>query len=328
MKCFNEYGHVTGEEVQLEVVRFAGKGGNATVWEVLVLSHSKRQVKTAADRGWRGFDTIPERVALKLSLRHCELKPEDQLEITEAHAAAAGRAVMALEYQVMRDSGGYGSVVNGYDWGSVAGAGGVELHGLLMELSPLGSLDALLVKDGQPCGLDATTTRHLVCQAAHGLPQLHEQGRAVHRDVKPSNLLLFGSSLELATCKLADFGSCHVCAGADDAHTSAKAGTAAYAAPEQVQGLTYDARVDTWQLGLLVLVLRTGMLPFWYLKAQCEDSAAEQARRCPEELDNPSSPYCNLLKKRERNFVKQCLVVNQLSRPTVTALCRDSFYLL
>jgi serine/threonine protein kinase/WD40 repeat protein len=95
-------------------------------------------------------------------------------------------------------------------------------------------------------------TAEVGIQAARALAHAHERG-IVHRDVKPSNLLLDPEGIVWIT----DFGLVKT-AGSDLTATGALLGTLRYLAPEQLQGRC-DARSDIYALGLTlyeVLTLR------------------------------------------------------------------------
>ena len=98
-------------------------------------------------------------------------------------------------------------------------------------------------------------------QAALGLGHAHSQG-IVHRDVKPSNLLL----TEARQIKVLDLGL-GVLMEADDASQFATAdgiavGTVDYMSPEQARGLEVDGRSDLYSLGCSMYHLMTGKLAF------------------------------------------------------------------
>ncbi|MFO0957835.1 MAG: serine/threonine-protein kinase [Isosphaeraceae bacterium] len=98
-------------------------------------------------------------------------------------------------------------------------------------------------------------------QAALGLAHAHEQG-IVHRDVKPSNLLLGPDE----AIKVLDLGL-GVLLEADQ-HTSfatadgIAVGTIDYMSPEQASGKEVDGRSDLFSLGCTMYHLLTGRLPF------------------------------------------------------------------
>jgi serine/threonine protein kinase len=95
-------------------------------------------------------------------------------------------------------------------------------------------------------------------QVADALAYAHEQG-VIHRDVKPSNVLM----AEDGHVWLADFGiSRLVGETAHHTETGKLIGTAAYLAPEQVQGGTLTPVIDVYALGLVLLELITGQLAY------------------------------------------------------------------
>ena len=97
----------------------------------------------------------------------------------------------------------------------------------------------------------------LVRDAARALHHAHEHG-IVHRDVKPSNLLVEGRHVYVV-----DFGLAKELAEAGATH-SGVVGTPAYMAPEQAQGRpgAIDARSDVYALGATLQRCLTGAPPF------------------------------------------------------------------
>jgi serine/threonine protein kinase len=88
----------------------------------------------------------------------------------------------------------------------------------------------------------------------------HEQG-LIHRDVKPSNILLTQKGQPMLT----DFGIAKLLE-LDDGHTLTGAGvgigTPEYMAPEQALGKAVDGRADLYSLGIVFYELVTGRKPF------------------------------------------------------------------
>jgi hypothetical protein len=95
-------------------------------------------------------------------------------------------------------------------------------------------------------------------QTAAGLAAAHAQG-LVHRDVKPSNILL-EQGIERAL--LTDFGLARAADDASLTHTGYLPGTPHYMSPEQARGDAIDARSDLFSLGSVMYAMCTGRPPF------------------------------------------------------------------
>ena len=99
----------------------------------------------------------------------------------------------------------------------------------------------------------------LAAEAGYAVHVLHGAG-VIHRDVKPSNLLL-GSDRTPPAVLVADLGSAKQLA--DASGLTVTTGTPAYMAPEQVfQTGGFDARADVYALGVVTFELLTGQKPF------------------------------------------------------------------
>ena len=124
----------------------------------------------------------------------------------------------------------------------------------LMEYVPDGNLrDA-----GAGSQVFATAhVREIVRQLATGLAALH-RGGITHRDLKPDNVLVRGTGPS-GEMVLTDFGLSRRLNSS--VHFTTGARTSAYAAPEAWAGHVSPAR-DWWSLGIVVLELATGQLPF------------------------------------------------------------------
>jgi serine/threonine protein kinase len=95
-------------------------------------------------------------------------------------------------------------------------------------------------------------------QTARGLAAAHAQG-LVHRDVKPSNILLDGT---VERALLTDFGLALAVDDASITRTGIIAGTPQYMSPEQARGGSVDARSDLFGLGCVLYAMCTGHPPF------------------------------------------------------------------
>jgi len=105
--------------------------------------------------------------------------------------------------------------------------------------------------------LDADTTLRISLRLLDALEVAHRNG-VVHRDVKPSNILLCRDG----RVKIADFGI----AKADDqtelTRDGAMIGTATYLAPEQLTDEPVDGRADLYSLSIVMYECLTGKVPF------------------------------------------------------------------
>ena len=136
-----------------------------------------------------------------------------------------------------------------YDFGIHSG-GGRSFAYLVMEYA-FGSL-----ADRYPSGtrVPFDTIRSYVSAIASALYYAHNQG-IIHRDVKPSNVLIGENDNIL----LSDFGIATL-TSADEDHVIT--GTPAYMAPEQVTGSRITAAADQYALGIVVYEWLCGFPPF------------------------------------------------------------------
>ena len=117
-------------------------------------------------------------------------------------------------------------------------------------------LEALLRSDGP---LEPARAIAIASQVADALDAAHARG-LVHRDVKPSNVLLDRQDRR-EHVYLADFGLTQSVSdrGPTDGHL---VGTVDYVAPEQIRGDDVDGRADVYGLGCVLFKALTGSVPF------------------------------------------------------------------
>jgi YVTN family beta-propeller protein len=130
----------------------------------------------------------------------------------------------------------------------------------------------------------------IVRQIAQALDAAHANG-LVHRDVKPSNVLLDESE----HVYLADFGLMRRQFEGAAPHGDVRSlGTPAYLAPEQIEGGPIDGRADVYSLGCLLFECLTGEPPFtgssrlavaWAHLEEEPPSASERNPALPDAID-------------------------------------------
>jgi serine/threonine protein kinase/Tfp pilus assembly protein PilF len=122
-----------------------------------------------------------------------------------------------------------------------------------MEYLEGGSLRELL-KDKE---LSMKEILDLALQIGEGLSAAHESG-AVHRDLKPDNIMLTKRGL----AKITDFGLAKLRGVTRLTREGTTLGTLQYMSPEQVQGKATDHRSDIFSFGTVLYEMVTGQLPF------------------------------------------------------------------
>ena len=105
--------------------------------------------------------------------------------------------------------------------------------------------------------LDPRQGGQIVDQLASALMLAHQNG-VIHRDVKPSNVLID----EKGNALLSDFSFARSQDASQNLTGSALIGTPAYMSPEQCRGNAIDARSDQYSFAVMLFQITTGRLPF------------------------------------------------------------------
>lgn len=164
---------------------------------------------------------------------------------------------------------------------------------IVMEYIPSGTLKQKL---GKP--ILWTEAFRIIVPIAQALDYAHKN-KIIHRDVKPSNILI----TESGQPKLTDFGIAKILES-DEGVTLATTtgvgiGTPEYMAPEQGMGHEVDASADIYSLGIVLYELITGKKPF-----RADTPMAVVVKHVNDPLPRPSQFVSNLPKELEQILFK------------------------
>nr|XP_032510617.1 dual specificity mitogen-activated protein kinase kinase 7-like isoform X2 [Danaus plexippus plexippus] len=176
--------------------------------------------------------------------------------------------------------------------------------------------DKLLKRLGAP--IPETILGKVTVATVNALSYLKDTHGVIHRDVKPSNILLD----ERGNVKLCDFGISGRLV--DSKAKTRSAGCAAYMAPERIDPPDpsrpdYDIRADVWSLGISLVELATGVFPY----RDCQNDFEVLTRVIAD--DPPQLPEDSDFTPEFKSFVSQCLTKNYRQRPKYVKLLEHPF---
>jgi serine/threonine protein kinase len=182
------------------------------------------------------------------------------------------------------------------------------------------TLEKLIKRSGR---LEVKLALEIVSRVAAGLEAVHEQ-KLVHRDIKPTNIMVCLKDDGRITAKIIDLGLAKGASepGAESAISApgAFAGTPEFASPEQFAGVGVDIRSDLYSLGVALWVMVTGQPPFRGPSAEL----IYQHQHAPlplERLNDLPQPVVVLLEKLlEKDPAQRFRTPNELLKamPTIT----------
>lgn len=156
----------------------------------------------------------------------------------------------------------------------------------------------------------------IVFSVVCALRYLHSELKVIHRDVKPSNILIN----RVGEVKMCDFGISGYLV--DSVAKTIDAGCKPYMAPERIDPSgnpgQYDIRSDVWSLGISMIELATGTFPYntW-------GTPFEQLKQVVKD-DPPRLPSGTFSPEFEDLIVK-CLQKDYKQRPNYDALLAHPF---
>lgn len=180
---------------------------------------------------------------------------------------------------------------------------------LIIEYMEGGALTELLEYRGN---LDEPDIATISNEIIKGLHHLHSRS-IIHRDIKSDNILL-GAGGQV---KISDFGFCAELS-ADRRKRATMVGTPYWMAPEIIKQKRYDASVDVWSLGIMMIEMIEGEPP--YLSEEPLKALYLIATNGSPTLRHPERMSAPLIQ-----FVDSCLKVNVATRAKTQDLLRHPF---
>jgi hypothetical protein len=158
--------------------------------------------------------------------------------------------------------------------------------------------------------LDDASAIEAAKQVLEGLAHAHERG-IVHRDVKPSNVLL--AEGKGVSVRVLDFGLAQIREAETLTAQGDVPGTLAYIAPERLAGEITTEAADVWAVGVMLWEALAGRHPFWQ-SSLLETARAIEAGAPPLESMRPDLPRPLLA------AVDRALDLDPARRPSAAAL--------
>ncbi|KAF1833092.1 Pbs2-type MAP kinase [Decorospora gaudefroyi] len=296
-----------------------GKGNYGTVYKV---RHSRPRMRKPG-QGLAGNKAAPGSPSRK--------NFDDDGSPTSAKPAAGTGIVMAMkEVRLELDDSKFAAIIMELDvlhrcispyivdfYGAFFQEGAVYI---CMEFMDGGSIDKLYA-DGVPEGV----LRKITMATTMGLKSLKDEHNIIHRDVKPTNILMNTKG----QIKICDFG---VSGNLVASIAKTNIGCQSYMAPERISsggiaqaganpgGGTYSVQSDIWSLGLTIIECALGRYPYppeTYNNIFSQLSAIVDG----EPPDLPPEGYS----EAARNFVRGCLNKIPNLRPTYAMLLQHAW---
>ncbi|MFI0404878.1 serine/threonine-protein kinase [Actinomadura sp. 3N508] len=217
----------TGERLlarRYRLVTQVGRGGMGTVWQ----AHDEVL----------GRDVAVKEVILPHGLTDEERAVHHKRTFREARTAARlGHPGVVTVYDVVEED---------------------DRPWIIMELIRARSLDQVIKQEGP---LEVHRAAEIGRQMLAALHAAHQAG-VLHRDVKPSNVLITGAGRTGERAVLTDFGIATASGDATLTQTGLVMGSPAYIAPERARGRVAGPASDLWSLGVTLYAMVNGKSPF------------------------------------------------------------------
>ena len=234
-----------------------------------------------------------------------DLETDENLAIKIMHPHTAEEQVFAARFREEARLAGelrHPNIVHVCDSGEDDG-----LAYMVMELVPGTTVAKLVAGTGAQ---RPALVWSVMSQVAAALAVAHDHG-IVHRDVKPSNILLTPEGV----AKLGDFGIAHATDAVVETRMGEILGTPHYLSPEQAEGKRATALSDIYALGVVAHEMLTGRKPF----ARDTPIATALAH-----LMAPPPDLPDRVPQELAVIVLSCLAKEPQDRPASAAVLRDA----
>ncbi|KAJ4486041.1 kinase-like domain-containing protein [Lentinula aciculospora] len=185
----------------------------------------------------------------------------------------------------------------------------VDHLSIFMEYIAGGTIGSCLKAHGK---FNDEVTKAFARQMLEGLEYLHSRG-IIHRDIKADNILVDRSGV----CKISDFGISKQAEDINGRAFTGMRGTVYWMAPEAVNPKEtngYDAKVDIWSIGCVVLEMWSGRRP-WHGEEQIPVLLKLYNQKLP-----PPIPAGLLLSDEAMDFRERAFTINPKERASAAVL--------
>ncbi|KAI7900090.1 kinase-like domain-containing protein [Cokeromyces recurvatus] len=182
---------------------------------------------------------------------------------------------------------------------------------VVMECMDVSLADIISIEPLQPRMREDQIAR-VARDILRALCRIHRLNR-IHRDIRSDNILL---NLR-GEIKLADFGHCAQLSKSQPERNSI-VGTPYWMAPEVIKGLNYNAKIDIWSLGVVLIEMAEGNPPYVeYPPLRALFLIVSNGLPPLKEPDRWSEPF--------KDFLKLCTIENPEERPDAETLLKHHF---
>jgi serine/threonine protein kinase len=239
-----------GSDLDQNTVALTSGGKTSRLLKTGDIIGDSYRLKGLIGRGGMGYVFRAEHIIIGQDYALKMLAPDQINEVTWNRFQSEGKAIARLDHP---------NIVKIYNMGVDQG----DYPYYVMDL-----LDGVALSEciNDKLNLSVDEILDMFIQLASGFGYAHSRG-IIHRDVKPSNVVLIGSGGQYPTAKIVDFGIAKL-VGANDWHNQSLTttgeifGSPYYMSPEQCLATEIDHRADIYSLGCTLFEALCGRPPF------------------------------------------------------------------